>query len=429
VNLLLQIPVEIRLAALSLLGAAVGGQLNRGIYGLACEPRNISPWAPAPPAAPARSWADRIPVLGWWRMRRETPWHGRGFWVRPLLIELATGAAFAVLYWLETERLMLWPRHPGHAVPSSLVVHAQFLSHAILLALMIVATFIDFDEKTIPDAITVTGSALGLLVAACLPMAALPTLHQPVLGPASLHHLVLTSSTTSAQWLDGWGGPCSWPAVLDQPLGLAAGLAAVWLWCFAILDKTWTTRHGILRAFQYLAASVARRRSWQVPLALGAGLSLLLVAVWTLGAERWQALLSAVAGLGFGGALIWGVRIVGGHALRTEAMGFGDVTLMAMIGAFLGWQCALLVFFVAPFTALLIATTQWLITGNRLIAFGPYLCLASVIVVGFWSAIWYNWALDLFTFGWFIPLALLCCLVAMGGLLWVWRILREAFFY
>ena len=129
----------------------------------------------------------------------------------------------------------------------------------------------------------------------------------------------------------------------------------------------------------------------------------------------------------FGGGLIWGVRIVGGQALRVEAMGFGDVTLMAMIGAFLGWQAAFLIFFLAPFTALLIATAQWVLTGQRHIAFGPYLCFATLIVMLGWNAVWTEWASPMFSLGWFIPIMLVCCLVLMGGMLWLWRLVRDAF--
>ena len=42
------------------------------------------------------------------------------------------------------------------------------------MALMLVATFIDFDEKTIPDEITIPGTLLGLLFAALWPDSHLP---------------------------------------------------------------------------------------------------------------------------------------------------------------------------------------------------------------------------------------------------------------
>lgn len=424
----MNIPFEIRLGALFLVGVVIGGQLNRGIYRLAWEPRNISPWSPTPSAAGPRHWWDRVPIIGWCLLRRETPCHGRGFWIRPLLIEIGTGLGFAALYWLEVDQLVAWPTTTLRLVPDWHVVHCQYLAHVLLISLMIVATFIDFDDQTIPDEITVPGTILGLLLAVAFPRIALPTLFEPALGPATVQHVVVTSSTTSPIWLEGLGGPFSWPPQLSGFLGLSLALAGIWIWCFAILHKTWTLRHGVWRALQYLTASVVRRRSWRIPLAAGVVLSLLVMVVWAQGTERWQSLFSAIAGLCFGGGLIWAVRIVGGQALRTEAMGFGDVTLMAMIGAFLGWQPTFLVFFMAPFSALVIALAQWALTGDRHIAFGPYLCLSAVIVLLAWDAIWAHWAMPMFSFGWFIPALLACCLVLMGGLLWVWRILKEAIF-
>ncbi len=74
------------------------------------------------------------------------------------------------------------------------------------------------------------------------------------------------------------------------------------------------------------------------------------------------------------GTLVWVVRIVASVALQQEAMGFGDVTLMGMIGAFLGWQPAVMAFFLAPFAGVVIALAQWLTTGRKEIAYGPFLC-------------------------------------------------------
>jgi leader peptidase (prepilin peptidase) / N-methyltransferase len=118
------------------------------------------------------------------------------------------------------------------------------------------------------------------------------------------------------------------------------------------------------------------------------------------------------------------VRIIGTMALREEAMGFGDVTLMAMIGAFLGWQPALIVFFLSPAAALFIAVAQWVTTGRRDIAFGPYLCLAAVYVIVRWRDVW-GFAAGIFDMGPLVLAILSVCLVLMLGLLMLMRIVRQ----
>jgi hypothetical protein len=79
---------------------------------------------------------------------------------------------------------------------------------------------------------------------------------------------------------------------------------------------------------------------------------------------RGHALLTALVGMATGGLLVWFFRIVFGWVLAEEANGFGDGTLKAVIGAFLGWQATLIVLFLAPFAAVAIAVGQWLLTGR-----------------------------------------------------------------
>ena len=86
-------------------GVLVGGQINRGIYRLAWYARAIGPWSKRHEEAPPRHWFDRVPIFGWLGLSREAGIHGRGYWVRPLLIELAVGIGFAALYWYEVQQV------------------------------------------------------------------------------------------------------------------------------------------------------------------------------------------------------------------------------------------------------------------------------------------------------------------------------------
>jgi leader peptidase (prepilin peptidase)/N-methyltransferase len=91
VEFLLSIPISLRLLVLFLFGISIGGQLNRGIYRLAWDARDIGPWTPAPKSLPPRQSISRLPVLGWLWLRYESVYWGRGYWIRPMLVELLTG--------------------------------------------------------------------------------------------------------------------------------------------------------------------------------------------------------------------------------------------------------------------------------------------------------------------------------------------------
>ena len=142
---------EVRLLILAVLGSVGGALANHVIYTFAYfNPRPISPWGPGPPNGPGRKLLDRIPLFGWLGLARESSIHGRGFWIRPLLIEMSTACLFVWLYWFETQIGGLLPtalRTPRFLVPYELNVATEmFFVHAMLSLFLIAATFIDFDD-------------------------------------------------------------------------------------------------------------------------------------------------------------------------------------------------------------------------------------------------------------------------------------------
>jgi len=101
-----------------------------------------------------------------------------------------------------------------------------------------------------------------------------------------------------------------------------------------------------------------------------------------------RSLMASLVGLLVGGGVTWGVRALGSVVFKKEAMGFGDVTLMAMIGAFMGWQPALCAITIAPVTAIVVGSLVRVMTGRTFVAFGPYLAVSAVIVLCTWRWIW-----------------------------------------
>jgi len=109
---------------------------------------------------------------------------------------------------------------------------------------------------------------------------------------------------------------------------------------------------------------------------------------WIKVHSHWHGLIWSLAGLVAGGGLTWILRLVSSVLLGQEALGFGDVTLMAMIGSFVGWQPILLILPLAPLCGLFIGFISRAVTGKTYLPYGPYLCAATLIVLMGWKWIW-----------------------------------------
>jgi leader peptidase (prepilin peptidase)/N-methyltransferase len=100
-------------------------------------------------------------------------------------------------------------------------------------------------------------------------------------------------------------------------------------------------------------------------------------------APLWLAVLAGVLmGYLIGGGAVWAMRIFGTMAFGKEAIGLGDVHMMAAVGACLGWVDPVLAFFGAAF----LGVAWWVVglvfrgVGRRAMPFGPYLAMGTVLV-------------------------------------------------
>ena len=130
------------------IGACVGSFLNVCIHRLPKGESVITPRSHCACGTPI-AWRDNIPVLSWLLLRGRARCCGRLFSFRYAFVELLTAALFLACW-------LLFP--PGKAVAGM-----------VLCAGVIGATFIDLDHMIIPDAFTVWGGALGVLLSLLLP--------------------------------------------------------------------------------------------------------------------------------------------------------------------------------------------------------------------------------------------------------------------
>ncbi len=92
-------------------------------------------------------------------------------------------------------------------------------------------------------------------------------------------------------------------------------------------------------------------------------------------------LCACLVGMAAGAALIYVTGVLGKLVFRKEAMGMGDVKLMAVIGGVLGWKLVLVVFFVAPVIGSIVGLIILMRSREHHIPYGPFLSLATLIVM------------------------------------------------
>ena len=290
-----RLPIHLILGCgLFAIGAVVGSFLNVCIYRIPWQKSVVWPDSRCPKCFHSIAARDNVPIVSWLALRGACRHCGLPIAARYPAVEALVGLLFAGAYVTD---VAFGPRTVWGEMPGFLAVVLFY--HLILIALLVAATFIDYDLMTIPDEITVTGMVLGIALGAIF------------------------------------------PEVRPDPSRATTHAAGFWV---------------------------------------------------------------GVAGFLVGGGLTWSVRFLGSVALRREAMGFGDVTLMAMIGAFLGWQAAVMTFFLAPFFGLahafwkLVAYLGKRLSGrqsssaDRELPFGPYLSMAAVVLLLSWPWFWPNWA-------------------------------------
>lgn len=318
---------------------------------------------------------DLVPLLSWLSLGGKCRYCRAPIKARYPVVEALTGLGYALIAALFPVLTYGWGT----------------LGLMVLFTILLVSSAIDLDTYTIPDELTLPGVALGLLFAAVAQAGNNPVLVSfpgAVQGALLGAGLLVTINNVGA-WVLRRFRERSWP---ELPIGyqqISLGLlAGAWL------GPWWGAGVGLLSALvNALARRVVRVPEW---LTLGGLLLSLLLGSAGYGPSLLEMLRGALAAAG-AVALACGVywwlhwrrhREDDGAAeddqADAQAMGFGDVKLAAVIGAFLGWERLLLTLVVAVFAGALVGVVQLAMKSENRIKFGPFLALGALVAL-FWG--------------------------------------------
>ena len=105
--------------------------------------------------------------------------------------------------------------------------------------------------------------------------------------------------------------------------------------------------------------------------------------------------INSVLGFTIGGGILWLLAWLSPYLFGKEGMGGGDIKLLAMVGAFLGWKPALLTIMIGSLTGSIIGISLialHIIKRDDYIPFGPFLVLGALLSMFFAQPLldWYQ---------------------------------------
>jgi leader peptidase (prepilin peptidase)/N-methyltransferase len=340
----------------AMIGGIVGSFLNACIYRL---PRGISLNEPRRSFCPlclhAIPWHENVPVLSWFLLRGRCSSCGAKISFRYPLVELLT----ALLFFLVGVRFGL----PFAAV------------YWVFVALLLTATFIDLEHFLIPDEITVGGIAMGLLLSALFPQ------------------MMQTTSHLQSFWLSlgaaAFGFGLLWAIVelgklafgkkrhrfeKEEPFAVQSSEGAMTL---QIGEEVFCWDDIFARESDELVLECARVNIPGDRPVLRFRHDRLIVADQETPLDKLDAITGTLRGV----------------IIPREAMGFGDVKLIAAIGAFLGWKAVIFAIATASIVGCAAAFAGIFLARDRAgarVPFGPFLAFGALFWIfggaGIWTA-------------------------------------------
>lgn len=349
-----------------ILGAVVGSFLNVCIYRL---PLNLSVNEPkrsfCPHCKKQIPWSQNIPLVSWLALRGKCSNCKAPIAFRYFGVELLTAVLFLAVW------VKCWPGQWERAFPLW-----------IILALMIVATFIDFEHFIIPDEITWGGVGAGVILALIIP--------EMMNTESHLMSLVWSAGAAAAGYCTLWlVVEFGKKAFGKKKIELEKPESFTWTRQGDDADleidaehMKWSdlfSRETDIMLMDVTEARVGDKTYGQTTLTFHYN---------RLKVESDEYELDKIEQI---------TGIVTGMIIPREAMGFGDVKFIAAIGAFLGMKAVYFTIMsgsiigaIVGLLMIVIRRREW----SAKIPFGPYLALGAVIWIFYGQELvnaYWNW--------------------------------------